>query len=179
MFRGEKTMPKPTTQVELLAACAKERAALEAFLSTLTPDDMDLPGVLGEWSVKDVLAHLVEWEQMVLGWLAAGERGESPAVPGEGFKWSQLPALNERIRAAWMPRPLAEVRERFETSYSESVAAIERLSDADLFTPGRWPWLRTSTLASYFGSCTASHYRWARDECRRGLAKRPPGVAGR
>jgi len=171
-------MPKPTTKAELLAACTKERGALEEFLATLTPDDMNLPGVLGEWSVKDVLAHLIEWEQMVLRWFAAGERGESPAVPGDGFKWSQLPALNERIRAAWMPRPLADVRERFASSYAETVATIERLSDADLLTPGRWPWLRTNTLASYFGSCTASHYRWARDECRRGLAKRLLSAAG-
>lgn len=30
-----------------------------------------MPGVVGDWPVKDVLAHLVAWEQMCLGWYEA------------------------------------------------------------------------------------------------------------
>jgi hypothetical protein len=48
------------------------------------------PGIVGEWSAKDVLAHLTEWEQMVLGWYHAGLAGETPALPAPGFKWSEL-----------------------------------------------------------------------------------------
>jgi len=55
-----------------------------AILATLTPEQMTRPGALGDWSAKDVLAHLYEWEQMVLGWLAAGQRGQTPSVPARG-----------------------------------------------------------------------------------------------
>jgi hypothetical protein len=70
---------------------------------------MEEPGIVGEWSVKDVLAHLYEWEQMVLRWLAAGKRGETPEVPAEGYKWNQLPALNEEIWLKYKDLPLDEI----------------------------------------------------------------------
>ena len=61
-------MPRPTSKTDLLAAIDKERPALETLLATLTPAQMAEPGLVGDWSAKDVLAHLFEWEQMVLGW---------------------------------------------------------------------------------------------------------------
>ena len=64
-------MPRPHTKALLLSESQKEHQALEEFLSTLSPEQMAQSGIVGEWSVKDVLAHLYEWEQMVLGWLAA------------------------------------------------------------------------------------------------------------
>ena len=70
-------MPRPHTKALLLSESQKERAALDELLEPLTPVQMTEPGILGEWSVKDVLAHLYEWEQMVLGWLAATERGKT------------------------------------------------------------------------------------------------------
>ena len=43
---------------DLLAAMERERAKLDALLEGLTPARMVEPGVVGEWSVKDVMAHL-------------------------------------------------------------------------------------------------------------------------
>ncbi len=83
-------MPKPTTTAEILAASRQEHDALEQLLAPLTPGQMMQPGIVGEWSAKDVLAHLTEWEQMVLGWYHAGQAGETPALPAPGFKWSEL-----------------------------------------------------------------------------------------
>ena len=76
-------MPRPQTKAQILTESEKEHIALEKFLAALAPEQMTEPGMLGEWSVKDVLAHLYEWEQMVLGWLITTERGETPAVPAE------------------------------------------------------------------------------------------------
>ncbi|MBA4370877.1 MAG: hypothetical protein C0418_04785, partial [Coriobacteriaceae bacterium] len=141
-------MPRAQSKTDLLASATRERAAFERLVAPLTPAQLARGGILGEWSVRDVIAHLVEWEQMVLRWLAAGERGETPAVPAPGFKWSQLPALNAQIRAAWAPLPGDEVLARAAASYAETIATIERLADDDLFTPGRWPWMNRNTLAA-------------------------------
>ena len=65
-------VPRPTSKNDLLATIDKERGALEVFLESLAPELMVEPGVVGEWPVKDVLAHLIEWEQMTLGWYRAG-----------------------------------------------------------------------------------------------------------
>ena len=165
-------MPRPTTKAQILSESRKEHDALEQFLASLSPAQMTQPGLVGDWSAKDVLAHLIEWEQMVLGWYAAGLRGETPALPAEGYKWSQLPTLNQRIYEQHRDRSLADVLEGFRTSYHQIMALAESLSEEELFTPGRYAWARTNALASYIVSCTSSHYRWARTELCKGLRTR-------
>ena len=44
-------MPKPTTKEQMLEQIDKERTALEEFLSTLTPDQMTRPNILGSSSI--------------------------------------------------------------------------------------------------------------------------------
>jgi hypothetical protein len=162
-------MPRPITRSQLLAEIDKERPALEKQIASLTPGQIADPGTVGEWSVKDVLAHLIEWEQMVIGWVTAGQRGETPAVPAPGYKWSETPALNQHIYEKHRDRPLQEVLDQFHTSHRQILDLLLSLSDEDLTTPRRYPWTRDNALLTYFVSATSSHYRWARTEIRKGL----------
>ena len=165
-------MPRPTNKAELLADSRKEFDALEKFLETLPPDQLTEPGALGDWSVKDVLAHLYEWHQMVFCWYEAGLRGETPAVPAEGYKWSQLPALNQAIYERYRDRPLGDVLGDLRASHQRTVALIEELDEETLFARGLYPWMNKNHLAAYFTSNTGSHYRWARTEMRKTLRKK-------
>ena len=165
-------MPRPTSKSELLAEMRKEREALQQFLSALSPEQMTCPGAIGTWSVQDVLAHLIEWEQMVLGWHAAGLRGEIPHLPAEGFTWGQLPQLNQRIWEKHRDRALEDIQKQFRCSNEQVLAIVEGLSEQDLFTAGRFAWAKKNALAAYVASCTSSHYRWARAEMRKGLKAR-------
>ncbi len=165
-------MPRPFTKDQILQESKKEHENLEKLLAGLTEEQMTQPGVVGEWAVKDVLAHLYEWEQMVMGWLGASQRGETPAVPGQGFKWSQLPALNQRIYETYRALPLTEVLEMYRASHQKVTETIQSLPEEMLFKPGLYPWMNKNTLAAYFVSCTSSHYRWAAKEIRSGLKQR-------
>jgi len=162
-------MPRPHTKDLVISESKKEREALDKFLSTLSPEQMSEPGILGDWSVKDVLAHLYEWEQMVLGWLDASQRDETPAVPAEGYKWNQLPALNEAIRQNHSSRFLDEILKMYNDSHRQIMETIESIPEEKLFTPGLYLWLNKNTLGAYFVSCTSSHYRWARTRMKKGL----------
>jgi hypothetical protein len=51
-------MPEPKTKTRIIMQLKAERKRLESNLATLTPAQMVESGVIGEWSVKDVLAHL-------------------------------------------------------------------------------------------------------------------------
>lgn len=162
-------MSRPANKLQLTASAREERQKLDDFLSTLTPDQMTQDGILGPWSAKDVLAHLYEWEQMVLHWYIAGKRGETPAVPAEGYKWSQILALNQYIYEKHRDRQLEQVLALYRQSHAQVMETIEARSEKELFTPGLHPWMNKNYLASYFASCTSSHYRWARTEMRKGL----------
>jgi hypothetical protein len=162
-------MPKPTTKNELVIEIQKEWDALGQFLASLTSEQMIQPGAIGDWSPKDVLAHLAEWQQMCLDWYNAGLRGETPYLPAEGFKWSQMPALNQKIFEKYRDNPLEDILDFFQTSYQQILEVVEGLSDEKLFKPGYFSWTKKTPLSSYIIPCTSSHYRWARNEMRKSL----------
>lgn len=165
-------MPRPKTKEQLLIAMRTERDGLEQALTTLTQEQLCATSPITRWAIKDVLAHIFEWEQMCLSWYKAGLKGITPAVPGEGFKWSQLPALNKQIYEKHRDRPLAEILKDFRRSYQQILKTVPKISEDDLFLPGRYAWTKTSTLGAYFVSATSSHYAWARKEvgkCLKGM----------
>ena len=162
-------MPRPTSKKDLLDAIKKERSALDEYIETLTLEQMVEPNIVGNWSVKDVLAHLFAWMQMCIGWYNAGLRNEIPALPASGFKWNQTPQLNQRIYEKYNDMSLDEVLAQFEASSHEILEIIQGLSNDELFTAGYFAWTKKNTLGTYMVSATSSHYLWARKEIRKGF----------
>ena len=154
-----------------------ERKLLEQTLGSLTSRQMTQPGVCadGKWSVKDILAHLVEWEQMFLGWYRAGLRGEVFKTPAPGINWRQLPLLNQRIYEKHRNRSLKSVLADFSASHNETLKTVRSLPEEEIFEKARYAWLGSLALVSYIGANTGSHYRWARKLIRKW--KRLRGIA--
>ena len=165
------TMSKPTTRNQIIETAQTERAALEKLLATLTPEQMTQSAAVDDWSAKDVLAHLIEWEGMVMKWYETGAKGKIPAVPSEKYNWGQLPQLNHAIYLKHRDRSLAEVQKDFKSSYKKIMKFIESITEKELFTRGQYTWTRNNLLAAYFTSATSSHYRWARGEIRKKMKK--------
>jgi len=161
-------MPKPINKQQLLDEAQKKYEALERQFASLTPEEMVRPEVIGTWSIKDILAHLLEWQKMLLDWYEAELRGETPAVPAEGYNWSQLPALNQAIYERCRDTALDDVRSQLDASHKHMLEVVASLSEEELFTPGRYAWIGINTLASYVDSCAGDHYRWALTGIRRG-----------
>jgi len=162
-------MGKRLPKKELLSEIQRERRSLDGTLALLSIRQMTKAGVTrGGWSVKDVLAHVVEWQQMNLGWYAAGLRGETPAIPAPGFTLRDLPRLNAKIHRKHQRRSLRAVMRDYRTYHQRVVGLIKALPDADLVTLGRFSWTGPSwTLSDYLRAATAAHYLWARTRIRR------------
>lgn len=162
-------MPKPTTKNEIIEAAQKERVALEQLLAEMMPEQMAQPNLIGEWAVKDILAHLFEWEGMVMKWYAAGKNGKTPAVPSEEYNWGQLPQLNHAIYLMHRDKSLAEILKTFKASHKKIMMTIEDIPEKELFTCKIYKWTNNNLLAAYFVSATSSHYRWARTTIRKAI----------
>ena len=173
--RGSGTLSKP----QLLHAIQRERTRLEEILAGVRPDQITRPGVAGEWSLKDILAHLFDWEQRFLGWYEAGLRGEVPHTPAPGFSWRDLPGLNQGIFEKYRRWSLPRVRRAFDQSYLQTLAAVRVMREEDLFTPGRYAWTGKATLAGYVAANTAHHYRWAYRKIRAWMKTRRMSRPGR
>lgn len=162
-------MGKRPRKSELLKAIQRERTALDDTLYHLTTREMTERGVTrGGWSVKDILAHLAEWQQMNLKWYQAGLRGEVPELPAPGVNWREIPRLNEMIYRKHRRRSLHAVLQDYRSSHGRIIALIKTLSDSDLVTLGRYSWTGPKwALSDYFRANTAAHYLWARTRIHR------------
>lgn len=170
-------MPRPTNKADLLTAIDKERSTLETLLAGVSSEEMVMSDIVGTWSVKDVLCHLIEWQQMCLGWYRAGVNGEVPELPAPGFKWNQTPQLNQFIYEKHRERPLADVLEQFHDSHQEMLDLIHSLSNETLFTPSVYKWTNKNTFGTYVVSATCSHYLWAKKEIRKGFKNKAKALA--
>lgn len=48
----------------LMSMARDERADLAEFLATLTPPEWDMPSLCSRWTVKDVVAHVISYEEL-------------------------------------------------------------------------------------------------------------------
>jgi hypothetical protein len=161
----------PTTKDQLIHAIESQRARLDGILARLSPDDMVIPGAIGEWSVKDTLAHIADWEQRFLGWYRAQMRGETPAVPGPGLTWRDLDALNQAIHERHRDRALDDVWDEYRRSYAEMRAAIGAIPAEDLIVTGIYPWIGADhTLSDFIAGNSSEHYAQHRADLERWLA---------
>lgn len=166
-------MPRPTSKPQLIEQAQTNWDKLQTQIESLSIDEIIEAGTVGDWSVKDVLAHLMEWQQMTLSWHRAGQGGETPITPSEQFTWKEIPALNQTIFEKYQDAELDDIKQRLASSHQETMQEIQQLSNEELFTPKVYKWTKTTTLGSYLTSATSSHYDWAIKHIRRGIkAKR-------
>jgi uncharacterized protein (TIGR03083 family) len=142
-------------KAELIEAIKTERAALEAVLATLTPPQMHVAGVCGEWSVKDILAHLASWAARGITLAFEAERGAKPSYPtGAGDpNWVKLNAADH---ATQKDRPLDRVLADFRGTHTQLLKRIDALSPELLFDARHWQ-LRGRPLAHVLSGDSYEH----------------------
>ena len=160
-------MPIAKTKTELLDAIETEYRLLKKCIEGLGAQERELPGVCHEWSAKDVMAHLVEWKKMFLGWYEEGLHGGNPRTPAEDLKWTQTPALNDRIYRKWKDVSFEVILSEFESEYAKMLELTRSIPEKRLFRKQLYPWLRVWPLSRWIAAQTSSHYRWARTRIRR------------
>lgn len=167
-------MGKQLSKADLHAEIAVEKGKLDELISKLNDQMMTESGVTpGGWSVKDILAHLIAWQQMNLSWYASGKRGETPVVPADGISWRETPKLNQRIFDEYKDRGLEEIRSKFNESHRQMLEMVDLVPDDEFVKVGHFNWAGPSwCLSDYARANTASHYRWAGNHIRRWLKRR-------
>jgi hypothetical protein len=160
-------MAKQTSKLQLLKDIQTERRRLEKSLSTLSNDEMTQPGIVGEWSVKDILAHLVAWEEFLLDWYQAGIQNRIPSKAPVGMSRKAMDALNRDIYEMNCQRSLDDVLTTFRLSFQNVLSAIEAMPDEEIFAHSRFSWTGRLSLADYIAGNTCNHYAWARAQILR------------
>lgn len=151
-------MNESAAKTDLLDAIRNARAALENALARL--DDRTLAETIlaGEWTGKDIMVHVSDWERRFLRWVEIGRRGEIPARPEPGISWADEDRLNQMIVERGRARSLDEVRAEFAAAYRAICEAIAAMSQDELFAPGYYAWTGDEPLVAIVRGVTIDHY---------------------
>ncbi len=158
-------MPQPKSKARILKRLETERRRLEQNLAGLSPDAMLQPGVVGPWSVKDVLAHLADWEARMPVWMEAARRGGPVETPEPGLTWKQLDIVNRRIYEAYRNRPLAEVLDYFHSTHRRFMAMVEAMPEDEMLAPSRYAFTGKGAVYDWL-SAFAAHDLWGKTKIR-------------
>jgi hypothetical protein len=151
--------PPPSSKSELVSQISNSRARLQAGLDAFDDAAAVEPILADGWSVKDVMAHVAEWELYVVRRIEARKRGEMPEVWATSEE--ETDAVNARLFAQNKERSLAEVERFYQDAHEQVLAVIESMSEADLLDDSRredviGPW--RSPVWMHIGGNTFWHY---------------------
>jgi len=114
-------------KAELMAWLRDEYGQWEALVERIGLERMALPGVNGEWSMKDVAAHLNGWQVRLIADLQAAGRGEAEPPPPWPAELGSEDAVNGWIYESNKGRPAREVLDETRRQFQQLVAVIEGL----------------------------------------------------
>jgi uncharacterized damage-inducible protein DinB len=131
---------------ELLDDLKAARVELRLAIEGLSEKQMIRSDVVGEWSVKDTLAHIVAWDKEICAVVHAFVAQENPVfdykISGkQGFaKWNAREV--EKRRDLSVAQVLAEMEE----ARRELVELVQGLTDEQLSREVVPPWRRPKTV---------------------------------
>ncbi len=134
------------TKGETLAAIERERAAWENLLAEVGEDRMLEPGPMGDWTFKDLVAHLTGWRARGLQRLEAAANGQPPPDPVWPAHLTTDDEINAWIHAQNQDRLLGEVLAESRDSYARLAVIVQMLPEAALTDTDIFPWLEGSAL---------------------------------
>jgi hypothetical protein len=133
----------------------EERDAWRPYeaLGGLTDEQLDRPlEEAHDWSGRDLIAHLVAWQENALAVareLAMGE--ESPTKERSDRDWDERgDSINSEIQADWRALPMAEVRRRLATVPGELRGYLTVVPESR--------WLKHANHLRFFVDETIDHY---------------------
>ncbi|MFQ5832358.1 MAG: DinB family protein [Candidatus Thorarchaeota archaeon] len=148
---------------ELVENLQAERARIEAMLAELTEEQMEIPGVQHDWSVKDIIAHITTWERRGTGWIKSMVDGEDPQVSFKDHAWEEMVAahdqLNLDIYHQNRDRPLQDILSEFNQSFPLLMDQVRSLTDEDLDKQYSFRWAKDHVSGRQIVAWRFYHYR--------------------
>ena len=140
-------------RAELLRRLDREYRRFHSAIAHLTPAQLQTPGVVGAWSIKDVIAHFIAHEQFALHELQHALRGQRyrPEEP-------EAATINDRAVAERRSQSLDDVLQAWDESHRQVVAAVCSLTDAAFDSTGPVVQLLEDSIDGALGNNTYDHY---------------------
>jgi hypothetical protein len=156
---------------ELLSELDDQRQEFLDLLEDVPDEWMLVPGVVGEWSIRDVLAHLTAWEGQTVTLLFQVQRG-MPKPTTVHFGKESDEAINKRWHEAGKDRPFGQIWEDWLSVRKQMIRRVSDLSEQELNDPNRYPWMKGNPLTQLIMETVLDHEEEHADQIREWLENR-------
>jgi hypothetical protein len=135
-------MENTSVQAVLLGLLESASSAQNAWIGELSAAERAAAGTPEQWSAKDMLAHVVFWQQVTIDRLAAAQRGEEPPMFGD------FQPVNERVFEERRELPWEQVLADAERAYATLTEHVRAMDAQVLTDPQRFAWTKGQALIS-------------------------------
>lgn len=150
-------MDSHMSKADLLALIRAEQANLHNAIDGLDEAALNAPGAEVDWSVKDIAAHLLFWQQRAIFYLQCAKTGWDPKA--DRWAGASVDKRNEENYKANHARPVGDVLNDLVTSEETLIEMLEATPEEQIFTPGFFDWLKASLLVEAIAGETYEHYQ--------------------
>ena len=119
-------MSVEVTKEEILRRFAQAFDLLAGLVDQFTPEQAIRPGVLGSWSLRDLLAHLIAHEQRAIAEVQAAQQGQSFLIDHEAND-----AFNAGAVFACQTLDFNSIRHAWESSYQTIINVITAIPESE------------------------------------------------
>jgi hypothetical protein len=114
-----------------------------ALVAEVGRERMNEPGPMGEWTFKDLTAHLAAWRNYRIPMIVAVSRGEAMPEPPwpAGLADDDYNAINAWLQERDSRRSLDDVLDDYDGSFERLAVALEGLPERVAHDPNGLPWM--------------------------------------
>lgn len=143
------------TKQEIVEAMQDSRAKLQQAISGLDDTAVHEPGVVGDWSLRDILAHLTRWEAELVRLLFQLKQGQEPDFPT--LTNPDFDAINARFQKESAGRSLELIRVDFTNVRIQTQRRLAEFTEKEINEPNVFPALKGNSLFAYIAENTFKH----------------------
>ncbi len=135
--------PQPLTRSDLDRLAVESWDKLRAEVDRFSDAEMEQAGVVGDWSLKDLLGHIAFWAAFMAGNLRAIAAGREDELRSPGAE-TTVDEWNDREWRLRRDLPLAAIRAEWLASFESARKALTGVPEAKLHdkiqdrSPAEW-----------------------------------------
>ena len=141
------------TKADVLRDLDSAWGDLMQTIEAILDDDCETPGVVDEWTLKDLLGHMAFWSGQAASTLRCATAGRLEDVDrGHGDNW--VDEWNKREYEARKDHSLSQVRAEWMRNHRDAAEALDHAPPEVLDMP-----FNNGPIHQYFAGDTYEHYR--------------------
>lgn len=143
------------TRDEIMNALNESRDKLLNAIEGLSDEELSEPGVIENWSVKDILYHLCMWEAELVKLLWQATQDQPPTT----VHFSKIPV--DEINAAWFAqgraRTVAQIMDDLHAVRKQTLRRAGAFKDQELNDTAHYPWQKGHPLWEWIAEDSFKH----------------------